>query len=262
MIPRVIHYCWFGGKPKPAGILHCIDTWRHVLQGYEIREWSEANFDVSSTPWTAEAMACGKYAFVSDYVRLAVLLEHGGIYMDTDVEVVKPFDDLLGLPYFIGAENTIHGINTATIGVEPGAAWVRQCLAHYAGRHFVVRGRMDTRVNPELIKDTLLACGYRLNRISSVSEYSRRPTDFNIFPASWFSPIKDGACLQDASTYAIHRYTATWGSKPTTRQVAMKKLKDAAKAILPARLTQYILDRKKAKRDGWFDEGEKPSTKE
>lgn len=255
MIPKVIHYCWFGGKPKPADILRYMDTWKLALPGYEIKEWNEANFDVNSTPWTAEAMECGKYAFVTDYVRLAVLLEHGGIYMDTDVEVVRPFDDLLDLPYFIGAENTIHGVNTATIGVEPGAEWVRQCLAHYDGRHFVVGGRMDTRVNPGLIKDTLLACGYRLNRISSITEFSNNPTDFNIFPASWFSPIKDGVCLHDASTYAIHRYTASWGSKKTPRQLAVKRLKDAAKAILPASITQYILDRKKAKRDGWFENG-------
>lgn len=252
MIPKVIHYCWFGGNLKSAAIKHYINTWKNVLHGYEIVEWNETNFDVNSTVWTKEAMDCHKYAFVSDYVRLKVLYEHGGIYLDTDVEVLRPFDKLLDLPYFIGAENTIHGINTATIGVEPKKHWIKQCLNHYYGRHFIVNGRMDIRVNPELIKDCLLKYGYNIKYISSINEFSLQPADFCIFPASWFSPIKKGVCLANESTYAIHRYTGSWGYKMNWRKRMTNKIKDWAKAILPSSITTYILKQKKIKRDKQF----------
>lgn len=254
MIPKVIHYCWFGGNPKSADIERYISTWKNVLHGYELVECNETNFDVNSTAWTKEAMDCRKYAFVSDYVRLKVLYEHGGIYMDTDVEVLKTFDGLLSLPYFIGAENTMHGINTATIGVEPHSQWIKQCLGHYAGRHFLVNGRMDMRVNPELIKDCLLKNGYNIKNISSLKEFSMQSTDFCVFPSQWFSPIKNGKCLADESTYAIHRYAASWGNNVNLERRMINKMKYLAKTVLPGSVTNYILKRKKERRDRSFDE--------
>lgn len=253
MIPKVIHYCWFGRNPKSTAIKNYINTWKNVLCGYEIVEWNETNFDVNSTVWTKEAMDCRKYAFVSDYVRLKVLYEHGGIYLDTDVEVLKSFDALLDLPYFIGAENTIHGINTATIGVEAYALWIKQCLNHYSGRHFLVNGRMDMRVNPELIKDSLLQHGYDIKYVGSLEEFSRHPGDFCVFPSSWFSPLKRGVCLSDQSTFTIHHYAASWGNKLKWRQRVLKKIKEMAKSFLPTFVTQYILKKKKEKRNRMFD---------
>lgn len=251
MIPKIIHYCWFGGNPKPTIIEKYINTWRKHLNGYEIIEWNESNFDLVAIPWTREAMECKKYAFVSDYVRLEVLYKYGGIYLDTDVELIKTFDDLLHLPYFIGAEYTIHGINTATIGVEKQLSWIKTCLEHYNNRHFIVNGRMDLRVNPELIKDTLLRNGYNIRNIISLGDFSYVPKDFNIFPAIWFSPIKKGQCILSDQTYTIHHYAASWGNKSKRRFV--DRIKVFLKAILPLCITQYILKRKKKKRDMWFD---------
>lgn len=252
MIPKIIHYCWFGRNPKPTIIEKYINTWREHLDGYEIIEWNESNFDLMAIPWTREAMECKKYAFVSDYIRLEVLFKYGGIYLDTDVELIKTFDDLLHLPYFIGAEHTIHGINTATIGVEKHSTWIKACLEHYNNRHFIVNGRMDLRVNPELIKDTLLRNGYNIRNITSLTDFSYAPNDFNIFPAVWFSPMKNGRCMQSDLTYAIHHYAASWGNK-SHKSRFVDKIKILLKAILPAFITRYILKRKKEKRDMWFD---------
>lgn len=251
MIPKIIHYCWFGGNPKPTIIEKYISTWKAHLGDYKIIEWNESNFDLMDIPWTREAMECKKYAFVSDYVRLEVLYKYGGIYLDTDVELIKSFNDLLHLPYFIGAEHTIHGINTATIGVEKHSSWIKACFEHYNDRHFIVNGRMDLRVNPELIRDSLLRSGYNIRNITSLTDFSNQPHDFNIFPAIWFSPIKNGQCIQSDLTYAIHHYAASWGDKSKRRFV--NKMKILLKAILPAFITRYILERKKEKRDMWFD---------
>ena len=90
MIPKVIHYCWFGGKPLPPLAEKCIASWRKYLPDYEIRRWDETNFDVEAHPYTRDAYAAGLYAFVSDYARFKILFEHGGVYFDTDVEVIRP----------------------------------------------------------------------------------------------------------------------------------------------------------------------------
>lgn len=104
MIPHVIHYCWFGHKPLPRAAKRCIASWRKFFPGWEIREWNEDNFDVNCIPYTAGAYAAGKYAYVSDYARFKILSEHGGVYFDTDVEVIAPFDDILARGGFMGYE--------------------------------------------------------------------------------------------------------------------------------------------------------------
>ena len=102
MIPRIIHYCWFGRGPMPELALRCIESWHHFMPDYEYKLWNEDNFDITNVPYVKEAYEAGKYAFVTDYVRLFALFTEGGIYMDTDVEVLKPYDDLLSLPGFTG----------------------------------------------------------------------------------------------------------------------------------------------------------------
>lgn len=252
MIPKIIHYCWFGGNPLPTQVKKYIETWKKHLPDYEIREWNESNFDVNSTVWTKEAHASHKYAFVSDYVRLTALYEYGGIYLDTDVEVLRSFDSFLDLPYFVGAENTIHGINTATIGAEPHSEWVKLCLQHYNNRHFLHGEVMDIRVNPELIKDELLKNGFTLNNIECKEQFLNHKKIFNIFPSSYFSPMSNGRCLATNDTYAIHRYMSTW-NKLSLRQRIIMRFKDILKKMLPNKMTQFILDYKKQKRDSFFD---------
>lgn len=102
MIPKVIHYCWFGGNPLPKSAQKCIALWRKYLPDYEIKEWNENNFDVNIIPYTAEAYKAKKYAFVSDYARFWILYKYGGLYFDTDVEVIKNMDDIISKGPFMG----------------------------------------------------------------------------------------------------------------------------------------------------------------
>lgn len=136
MIPKVIHYCWLSGDPFPADIQECIDSWKKFLPDYEIVCWDTKRFDMDSCKWVKQAFEAGKYAFAADYIRLYALYHHGGIYMDSDVLVYKPFDDLLKLPYFIG-EDFVHCFEPAIIGAEKHTAWVKDVLDRYDGLEFV-----------------------------------------------------------------------------------------------------------------------------
>ena len=104
MIPKIIHYCWFGHNPLPPLALKCIASWKKYLPDYEIKEWNEENFDVNIIPYTREAYAAGKYAFVTDYARFWILYKYGGIYFDTDVEMIRPIDDIIAAGGFMGYE--------------------------------------------------------------------------------------------------------------------------------------------------------------
>ena len=127
MIPRVIHYCWFGEAKKSKLVEHCLQSWRRVLPDYDIKEWNEYNFDISINRYCREAYECGKWAFVSDFVRLYVLYQYGGIYLDTDVEVLKPLDQFLGHAAFSGFEDREH-IPTGIMGAQAGNKWIENCL--------------------------------------------------------------------------------------------------------------------------------------
>ena len=130
MIPKIIHYCWFGRNPLPESAKKCIDSWRKFLPDYEIKEWNEDNFDVNIIPYTQQAYEAKKYAFVSDYARFWILYHHGGVYFDTDVEVIRPMDDIIEKRPFMGREkgafikdicdNTITVQGDAGLGVAPG----------------------------------------------------------------------------------------------------------------------------------------------
>ena len=126
MIPKVIHYCWFGRNPLPSLAIKCIESWRKYLPDYEIKEWNEDNFDVNIIPYTQEAYQVGKYAFVSDYARFWILYKYGGLYFDTDVEVIKPMDDIIARGPFMGCEKDVSDTSVASVapglglGVNPG----------------------------------------------------------------------------------------------------------------------------------------------
>ena len=116
-IPKVLHYCWFGGAPKPKNIQNCIRSWKKYCPDYEIIEWNEQNFDVSQSLYTRQAYDARRWAFVADYARLKILYEQGGIYMDTDVELLRSLDDLLVYPAFFGFQHN----NEVATGLGFGA---------------------------------------------------------------------------------------------------------------------------------------------
>jgi len=124
MIPKIIHYCWFGRNPLPASALKCIYSWRKFLPNYEIKEWNEDNFDVNIIPYTREAYEAKKYAFVSDYARFYILYHYGGLYFDTDVEIIKPMDDIVERGNFYG--NRVRSKTQGRItAINQSGTWIR-----------------------------------------------------------------------------------------------------------------------------------------
>ena len=142
MIPKKIHYCWFGRKPLPESAKKCMASWHKYLPDYEIVEWNEDNFDVNAIPYTAQAYSVGKYAFVSDYARFKILYEHGGLYFDTDVEVIRPMDDIIAAGPFMGFETDMPSkYATVNPGLGLGAYsrmdFYNKILTEYSGFRFL-----------------------------------------------------------------------------------------------------------------------------
>lgn len=209
MIPKKIHYCWFGGKEKPKSVLEYIETWKKFLPDYEIKEWNEGNFDVNKLRFTKEAYQAKKYAFVADVCRLYALLSEGGIYFDTDVEVVKSFDELLLNNAFIGLEcEKTQRVGTSVIGAEVNNSFIFKAYNYYSDIPFILdNGLFNSKPN------TLV--------ISSMLE-KEKEDNVMVYPTDYFSPIdfetKRKKITND--TYSIHHFSGTWF--PKYRQLESK----------------------------------------
>ncbi len=143
MIPKIIHYCWFSGDPYPDLVKRCLRSWKRILPNYRIRLWDSNSFDFNSVPFVKEAMEAKKYAFAADYIRIYALYTEGGIYLDSDVEVLKSFDRYLNHSFFSGTEPYIvndklfYDIEAAIMGSEPGFTFLKECLDQYSNMHFM-----------------------------------------------------------------------------------------------------------------------------
>ena len=157
-IPKIIHYCWFGDGEKTKLSQKCIQGWKNTLKGYEIIEWNEKNFNININRYVKEAYDCKKYAFVSDYVRLYALLNYGGIYLDTDVEVLRDFDSFLELEAFVGFEDN-ELVSTAIIGAKRGNSIIEEWFNTYANRNFLNNGKMNEVTNVRVFTNLLLKYG-------------------------------------------------------------------------------------------------------
>ena len=163
MIPKIIHYCWFGRGEKPELAVKCIESWKKYLPDYELKEWNEDNFDISSNQYVREAYKNRKYAFVTDYVRLFAIYTKGGIYMDTDVEVVGNFDKFLHHHAFSGFE-TDGNVPTGMMAAEKGSIWAKDLLDQYQYRVFVLPDdSFDMTTNTTVITNYMLGKGLVLN---------------------------------------------------------------------------------------------------
>ena len=159
MIPKIIHYCWLSNDPFPAEIARWIDTWRTNLPDYELMLWDRKRFPLEQSVWVKEAFESRKYAFAADYIRLHALYEYGGIYMDSDVEVRKPFGELLDRPFLLGYERN-GSIEGGIMGAEPHALWVKACLDHYRDRHFIREdGTLEMTELPKILDARLTEFG-------------------------------------------------------------------------------------------------------
>jgi mannosyltransferase OCH1-like enzyme len=231
MIPKIIHYCWLSGDPYPEKIKYCIDSWKKFLPDYEFMLWDLNQFDINSSIWVKEAFEVKKYAFAADYIRLYALYTYGGIYLDTDVEVLRSFDSLLDLKYFIGKENTPHGIEAAILGAEKGTTWIKDCLDYYQNKHFNLGlGKFDTKVLPSIILN-ILSQKYEIIDIKRKDEIDKNSTNkIYRFPVDYFSPMTwDTHELNITNnTYAIHHFAGTWQQNSTIFEKIRKKLKKIA----------------------------------
>lgn len=221
MIPKIIHYCWFGGNPKPESVKKYIESWHRYCPDYEIREWNESNFDINENDYCREAYEAKKWAFVSDYARVKVLYSHGGIYMDTDVELVQSFNALLDDDVFMGFEND-KMVSTGTIGSEAHNEFLSEILQAYSKRHFVnTDGSLDMMTNVQLITE-ILSQNHGL--VANGKEQILNP-GIHVLPMECFT-AKDywtGWILADETTYAIHHYASTWVNEEERNLIAKER---------------------------------------
>ena len=207
MIPKIIHYCWFGGSKLPSSAIKCIKSWKRFCPDYEIKEWNETNFDINMYSYTREAYNNKKYAFVSDVVRLYALFNYGGIYMDTDVEIIKPLDGLLSHEAFCGFEKD-DSICTAVIGSERNGIWIKEILTSYAKRHFIKEDlTMDFTPNVVEITRYMKSVGIVLN-----NTFQEIPNLVAIYPKDFFSPLvyETRELLLTNQTLTIHHFAGSW----------------------------------------------------
>lgn len=217
MIPKQIHLCWLSGDPYPQKIQRCIDSWKKQLPDYEIILWDTKRFDLDTVPWVKQAFEAKKYAFAADYIRFYALYNYGGIYLDSDVEVLKSFDPLLDLPYFAGAEHA-GTIEAAILGAEKGCDWIKQCLDYYQGRQFIKPdGSYDIRMLPDIM-DEQLATFKPIVKLSDEGIEALRGKDLSkaiyVLPSDYFSPkvFDSRKVVLTPRTLAIHHYQNSWFS--------------------------------------------------
>lgn len=227
MIPKIIHLCWLSGDPFPVDIVKCLETWNDKLQGYTIWLWGKAprdlsvikdlkvevkNFDLNSTIWTRQAFEAKKYAFAADYIRLYALYNFGGIYLDADVVMYKPFDDLLVLPYFIGADR-IGSFEAAVIGCEKGNQWVGDILCRYDERNFILPdGRHDMYPLPGVFRDTLISKGYMFKKLANINSFVEFANNniIYVFKSDFFNSRDHIRVRPTKNSYCAHNYLGTW----------------------------------------------------
>ena len=240
MIPKIIHYCWFGRNPLPELALKCIASWKKYLPDYEIKEWNEDNFDVNIIPYTAEAYAAKKYAFVSDYARFWILYKYGGIYFDTDVEVIRSIDDIIAKGNFMGFETDPKGCDAGSVapglglGVNPGLGLVKKMLDYYEGKHFVHEAVMRNQITVVHIATNVLHDNGMKNVLGI-----QLVGDVWIYPSEYFCPINvtTGRIHVEKNTRTIHHYAGTWVDKKFS-------FKELVKKILPEKWVLAIVNRK------------------
>lgn len=209
MIPKKIHYCWFGKNPLPKLAQKCISSWNKYCSDYEIICWNEDNFDININDYVKEAYENKKFAFVTDFVRLFVLYEYGGIYMDTDVEVIQNLDEFLNHESFSGFESIEH-VPTGIMASSKKNKLIGELLDYYDGKHFIKKdGTFDLKSNTETITEIMTKKGLRKNNKFQIIE------GFALYPSEYFCPVAhDTKKLHKTyNTHTIHWFAGSWVPK-------------------------------------------------
>ena len=221
MIPKIIHYCWFGRGEMSQLAKDCIDSWHRLMPDWEYKLWNEDNYDVNSTAYSREAYEAKKYAFVSDVARLVALEREGGVYLDVDFEVYKPFDDLLHYHAFAGFEGCKRKLMMmGVIGSEPHGAWVNEMLRLYDNRHFIKDdGSFDLTTN--VLFTTMHMCDHGFVRNWKEQDYK----DLHVFPTEFFSPRHTtGEYFRTENTYCEHKGVSSWAEQNKKSKLLMKMI--------------------------------------
>lgn len=213
-VPKIIHYCWLSGDPHPELVRHCIQSWKDKLPDYEFILWNKSRFDIHSVPWVEQACAAKKWAPASDYIRLFALYNYGGIYLDSDVEIVRSFDDLLHRPYFFGKEHTPDktenrdSIEAAVFGCEKGNPVVKEAMDYFATHDYLDKnGVLNPMTLPTLFSLVI-----------------KNFPDIEVFPMDYFSP-KNTRTLElqiTKNTYCIHHFNGSWHSLAQQNYVRLR----------------------------------------
>ncbi|MSS20123.1 glycosyl transferase [Eubacteriaceae bacterium RF-744-FAT-4] len=233
MIPKIIHYCWFGGNPLSDMAKKCIASWEKYCPDYEIKEWNESNFDVNICNYSSEAYKSKKWAFVSDVARLYALVNFGGVYMDTDVEVIKPIDNLLQYEAVSGFESETQ-ISTGLMASIPHQVLFEELLNDYADKHFIREdGSYDLTTNVTRITNVCNKYGFKQNNTFQMIK------GFTLLP-------KDYLCPKDHETHKIHITNNTLvihhfdGSWHSAEDVYYEQLKRKMPKYFPKSLESYL----------------------
>lgn len=207
MIPKKIHYCWLGDKEKTELVLKCIKSWKKYCPDYEIIEWSEQNINLKSVPYMEQAYDAKAWGFVPDVARLQIIYNHGGIYLDTDVEIIRTFDDLLNNHAFVGRESGDYVNLGSGFGAEPNNQYIKLMLDAYNDLSFRLKdGSLNRIASPKIQTDTLKKIGLKeddiLQNIGNLTVYTK----------DYFSPIDyyTGLCEITDNTHSIHHYDGSW----------------------------------------------------
>ena len=223
-IPKVIHYCWFGGKPLTPLAHKCIESWHRVMPNYEIKRWDESNYDFQKNKFTANAYKQKKWGFVSDYARLDIIYNYGGIYFDTDVETLKPFDEFLKYSAFCGFESEYFVNFGHGFGAQKNNKIIKEIMQKYEN--------LDFKISDKILKQTSLYTKIQANKWQKegfipcpiiqtqiltenygLKQNNTRQSleDMEIFPSSYFAPKnKANLPIKTDNAYSIHWYAASW----------------------------------------------------
>ena len=242
MIPKKIHYCWIGGNPLPKSAKKCIASWEKYCPDYEIIEWNETNYDFKKNQYMKEAFEAKKWGFVPDYARLDIIYQYGGIYLDTDVEIIKSFDQLLSNKGFAGFENPEFVALGLGFGAEAGNPVIKALMDSYDDLHFVNHdGSLNMIASPELNTTALENIG--LNRNGEIQTIGNC---FTVYPSDWFCPksLYDGIIRKTENTYSIHHFDASWfdnASKKEQLERWKRKQKRAKQKVRRTKVKSAII---------------------
>lgn len=248
LIPKIIHYCWFGGAPKPKSVQRCINSWKKYCPDFVIREWTEKDVDITQNEYTRQAYEAKAWGFVPDYLRLWIIYNHGGIYLDTDVQVVRSLTPLLKYKAFAGFESPYHVAFGLGFGAEAGHPFIWEHMQQYEALRFRNEdGSFNRKASPDYTTALLLSKGLQLgaDEVQQVAEMTILPKDY-LCPKDW----RTGLVTLTPNSFAIHQFDASWFSEEAQNKKTNRWKKEKRMYLLdrvryfPNRLAQKVIGEK------------------